>query len=709
MNSIDRDESGPQEMPSPEDRRWAEVVRRAFGAPATPVTDPKEQQRLRDLLAAARRQAHHEGRQVAAARQVEAYPTVPGRPPIPWPLAASVAIAMLSAGLSGYYYIMARNLTNKYNENIRNYLTANPYLGALQSPDRPRPASIALASLGFRQEALERRQERDDLLPRKGWSDAVRDNYKQVSYQLYQIDQTDTAQALDRLLHPTEGAPLPSFEEVGRLGGATYLAWAPEPINGTHYPERGGELKTVLEYFLAQATVDRLRGLFSGPIPAVAGRATRDRLEVTVRLDKVSQPRSEGTITFTFRDASGNASPGWTVRFGPSPVPVPLRWLFPLGERRQGISRIPPSSSGDELSIVPEGGAGAKGQVSFVANDEQGIPVADWFGPSRIGELQADVAVERRPGVDGDVPSSVTVQILVGGDDGGTTGTPPVEISTRAGWRRLRVPVDLGGAERWKIGLTALIWGSKDINKVSVSLKNVYIMPTLGVGEVLGPPNPGAAPEYRPGERLAAPMVASSAPPSPRRGDRSADEVGPRYVVYEERSVEDYPPAMHMPDAVGIAQDTKYRENPHSGSVCYMGRYQLDRRPWVATAFTLDGRPHAERNFDMFRRLEARRGDRIVLRFWARSPDAARAQFKVGGGDGDSLAFAVQTEWIELEPSWRRYEIDLTDKDLTTLRFAFVWVMDRAHNDVQERTDRRVATLMLDDVYFTKLFGGRGG
>jgi hypothetical protein len=184
---------------------------------------------------------------------------------------------------------------------------------------------------------------------------------------------------------------------------------------------------------------------------------------------------------------------------------------------------------------------------------------------------------------------------------------------------------------------------------------------------------------------------------------RPSDEVGPRYVVYEEKAVDDYPPAMHMPDAAGIAQDTKFRENPHSGSVCYMGRYRIDRRPYGAVAFNLDGLPHAERDFNMFQRLEAKRGDRIVLRFWARSPDAARAQFKVGGGDGDGLAFAVQTEWIELGPSWKRYEIDLTDEDLSNLRFALVWAMDRAHNDVKERTDRKIATLMLDDVYFTKL------
>src|SRR5947208_3213641 len=81
--------------------------------------------------------------------------------------------------------------------------------------------------------------------------------------------------------------------------------------------------------------------------------------------------------------------------------------------------------------------------------------------------------------------------------------------------------------------------------------------------------------------------------------------------------------------------------------------------------------------------------DRIVVRFWARSPDGARAQFKVGGGDGDSFEFAAETEWIALGEAWKQYEIDVTKEDLSALRFAFVWVMDRAHNDIKERTNRR--------------------
>ena len=119
---------------------------------------------------------------------------------------------------------------------------------------------------------------------------------------------------------------------------------------------------------------------------------------------------------------------------------------------------------------------------------------------------------------------------------------------------------------------------------------------------------------------------------------RPADEVGPRYDLYHERVNEDFPPAMHMPNPSAIAQNTQIRENPKSGQFCYQARYQLARQPWSAVAFNLDGVPLPERQFNMFEKLEAKQGDRIVVRFYARSPDKARAQFKVGGGDGDSLA-----------------------------------------------------------------------
>jgi hypothetical protein len=160
-----------------------------------------------------------------------------------------------------------------------------------------------------------------------------------------------------------------------------------------------------------------------------------------------------------------------------------------------------------------------------------------------------------------------------------------------------------------------------------------------------------------------------------------------------------------MPDSAAISQNTKCVENPQTGRFCYQARYRIKSRPWSAVAFNLDVEPKAERVFNMFEKMEARRGDRIVVRFWARSLDDARAQFKVG----NNLAFFAQTEWLELGPSWKQYQIDPTGKDLSRLRFDFAWVLDRAHNDVEERNDRMLATVMLDNVYFIRLRAGHGG
>lgn len=185
---------------------------------------------------------------------------------------------------------------------------------------------------------------------------------------------------------------------------------------------------------------------------------------------------------------------------------------------------------------------------------------------------------------------------------------------------------------------------------------------------------------------------------------RPADEEGNAYVVYDERTL-DYHFAGVMPDGQGVSQDPKFAEGPHSGKVCYRARYQLDRHPWVAVAALLDGVFEPKRDFDMFKALGAKKGDRIVVRFMARSPVNSVAQFKVGGVAGDSVEFPIESDWIQLGPDWKQIEIDVTDKrdrpaDLSKLRAALTWAMDREHN---ARGDNKVAEVQLDRVYYTKL------
>jgi hypothetical protein len=140
---------------------------------------------------------------------------------------------------------------------------------------------------------------------------------------------------------------------------------------------------------------------------------------------------------------------------------------------------------------------------------------------------------------------------------------------------------------------------------------------------------------------------------NPGRGEAAAAE--PRdevktYTIFDER-VLDFHPSGWMPDGKGIAQSTSYKVKPHSGKVCYQGRYKLDANPWVGVSFLLDGKwENHSRKVDLFRELGARKGDPIVLRFWARSPDGATAKFGVGS-DKDSLVFPVETDWLRLGPN----------------------------------------------------------
>jgi hypothetical protein len=82
-------------------------------------------------------------------------------------------------------------------------------------------------------------------------------------------------------------------------------------------------------------------------------------------------------------------------------------------------------------------------------------------------------------------------------------------------------------------------------------------------------------------------------------------------------------------------------------------------------------------------------------------------QFKVGGvtkGDiSDSLAFPIATNWLTLTPDWKRYEIDLTGKDLSSLVGGFLWVCDRAHNE------ERDINFDLDTIYFVRVKGSSKG
>lgn len=179
------------------------------------------------------------------------------------------------------------------------------------------------------------------------------------------------------------------------------------------------------------------------------------------------------------------------------------------------------------------------------------------------------------------------------------------------------------------------------------------------------------------------------------------DDAGKRTFVWQEEEIPGrFVPNGWMPNGNGIAQDTHSSDNPHSGSHCIEIRCQLSATPWCGITFLQGGTWSPAQKFNLFDELNAKMGDTIKCRFWARSDDKAIAQFRVGGvSQGavqDSLLFPVSTPWIQLTPEWKMYEIDLTGKDVSCLVGGFAWVCDRQHNGAKD------ISFHLDDIYFTK-------
>lgn len=179
------------------------------------------------------------------------------------------------------------------------------------------------------------------------------------------------------------------------------------------------------------------------------------------------------------------------------------------------------------------------------------------------------------------------------------------------------------------------------------------------------------------------------------------DEIGERLYIYKDENVPGgFIPSGWMPGGDGIAQNTAERDNPHSGQHCLRLYCQLSEQPWLGIYFLLEGKWEPEHQFNAFSKLGARMGEHIKCRFWARSEKGAVVQFKVGGvvkgKIRDTIVFPVASGWIDLQKDWRRYEIDLTGKDLSSVIGAFVWVVDRLHNDNKD------VSFDLDTIYYVK-------
>jgi hypothetical protein len=195
-----------------------------------------------------------------------------------------------------------------------------------------------------------------------------------------------------------------------------------------------------------------------------------------------------------------------------------------------------------------------------------------------------------------------------------------------------------------------------------------------------------------------------SAPPLRDGGGGKAetqadDEVGQPYYVFDDK-IHHFSPGGYMPGGdIRVSQSQVCETEPHRGKYCYRVVCDLRQDAWMGIAFLPGGKWTPVLKIDVFEKLGgAKKGDPIVLRFWARSPNGATVQFKVGGIDEDSVQFPVASQWVHLTKDWRKYTLDLTGQDLSGLRAGFMWVINIDNNPRLERPE-----FCTDDIYFTKV------
>jgi hypothetical protein len=565
---------------------------------------------------------------------------------------------------------------------------------AILPPDKPGPPEVVFRSDAFLSADnmnLRRRAKLVPILLAKdflGKEDLIRGSLAVNEYE-EALDEF-VSESLDRL--PITGHVMNHrFDEAVQLYGVKVLqkrgfarVKGLIPVNGQRLPPLREEntAKEAVAYFYCQAAVQRLRDLFRQPPSVESSTAPPGAQLLTIEVDTDKDDETRGLIRFSISGPNGeNKEPAVEVAFGDSLPPIPLRRYFPRSANPPRNVRIGRGQSPDEIMITfTPSDDGAAGLVSLTAPDPGLAIDGRLFGEKKLVEVCLEALAKFRG--KGPAPH---VQFLTGGgdDDVFPVGSPPGPLDDK--WRRIVLPVELSQAKHWSTGLTITAGPLAAGDELDVYIRDLYIRPLDGRSP--------SRDKQRP--RLTGPSDDRQWP---------KDELGTRYIVYDDKTL-DFQFTGVMPNGKGVAQRVRFEDKPWRGAACYRAMYQLDEHPWVAVAAMLDGVWEPKRKFNMFEKLEAKKGDRIVVRFYARSPDGAVAQFKVGGLDGDSLDFAIGTDWIKLGQEWKMYEIDVTDKparhaDLSALRGAFMWVMDREHNADRER---KHAEINLDDIYFTRL------
>ena len=167
------------------------------------------------------------------------------------------------------------------------------------------------------------------------------------------------------------------------------------------------------------------------------------------------------------------------------------------------------------------------------------------------------------------------------------------------------------------------------------------------------------------------------------------------FKVYTDGSSHDnhYTPSGWMGDWGDVKMDDSWKERPHSGPSCIRfvyGKKRSQGAGWAGVYW--QDPPHnwgwREGGYNLTGATK--------LAFWARGKNGGEEiyEFRVGNnssGRSDTVIAGIGP--VRLTAEWKEYQIDLTDKDLSSIKAAFMWSANLMSNPGG-------MTFFLDDIRF---------
>ncbi|AEE54584.1 hypothetical protein [Haliscomenobacter hydrossis] len=173
-----------------------------------------------------------------------------------------------------------------------------------------------------------------------------------------------------------------------------------------------------------------------------------------------------------------------------------------------------------------------------------------------------------------------------------------------------------------------------------------------------------------------------------RKGEIPAVDTLPAVNVFSK-----FTPSGWMGDLTDIVFDADSKDKPHSGDFCMKISYSaLGSQGWAGIYWQ-----YPEKNWgDNPISLDLRAYTKLI--FWVRGKKGGeKAEFFVGGITGihPDSAKKKSTGLVTLATEWKKYEINLQDRDLSHVIGGFGWASAKDDN-------RSGAVIYLDDIEFAK-------